>query len=61
MSTHQGMCVIFYLICHRAEVWEDKVNPLNDWWEAYAPSDEEVEAAALGFDFKDPQAWCQVT
>lgn len=41
-------------------MWDDIVNPLNDWWEAYTPSEESVEAAALGFDFKDPQGWCEV-
>jgi hypothetical protein len=32
----------------RTEVWNDDVNPVNRWWEAYGPSDEEVEAAAQG-------------
>jgi hypothetical protein len=44
----------------REEIWNDKVNPINDWWEAYTPSDEEVEAAAAGFDFKDPEGWFKV-
>ena len=46
---------------YRSEVWEDKVNPLNSWWTAYAPSDEQTEAAAQGYDFKNPQAWFEVT
>lgn len=43
----------------RSEVWDDDPNPLNDWWEVYSPSDEVVEAIALGFDFKDPKGWCE--
>lgn len=43
----------------RTEIWEDKVNPLNDWWEAYAPTQEEIEAAEAGFDFQDPEGWCK--
>eukprot|EP00600_Ochromonadales_sp_CCMP1393_P004728 CAMPEP_0174960084 /NCGR_PEP_ID=MMETSP0004_2-20121128/3520_1 /TAXON_ID=420556 /ORGANISM="Ochromonas sp., Strain CCMP1393" /LENGTH=149 /DNA_ID=CAMNT_0016208443 /DNA_START=204 /DNA_END=653 /DNA_ORIENTATION=- len=41
----------------RTEVWEDDVNPLDEWWTAYAPSEEEIEAAAAGYDFKDPKGW----
>eukprot|EP01035_Chromulina_nebulosa_P020951 gene20951-27154_t len=41
----------------RSEVWDDDVNPLNDWWEAYAPSQEEIDAAQNGYDFANPQAW----
>jgi hypothetical protein len=44
----------------RSEIWEDKVNPLNNWWEAYAPSEEEVEAASKGFDFTNTKSWCEV-
>ena len=43
----------------RTEIWNDNVNPINDWWEAFTPSDEEVEAAAAGFDFSDPEGWCK--
>eukprot|EP01036_Dinobryon_divergens_P031647 gene31647-41084_t len=41
----------------RTEVWEDDVNPMNEWWLAYAPSEEEVAAAEKGFDFKNPAKW----
>lgn len=44
----------------RTEVWAGDVNPMNDWWMAYAPSTEEVEAAAKGFNFRDPKAWFEV-
>lgn len=45
----------------RTEVWDDNVNPLNNWWEAFEPSEEEVEAAAFGFDFTDIPGWCKVS
>jgi len=41
----------------RTEVWEDNVNPMNDWWETYAPSEEEIEAISQGYDFGNPKAW----
>jgi hypothetical protein len=44
----------------RTEVWAGDVNPMNDWWMAYAPSKEEVAASAKGFNFKDPKAWFEV-
>ncbi len=44
----------------RSEVWEDDVNPLNNWWTAYEPSEEQAEAAEMGYDFKNPQAWFEV-
>ena len=44
----------------RAEVWEDKVNPLNNWWESYSPSEEERDAAAQGYDFAHPEKWFEV-
>lgn len=44
----------------RTEVWEDDVNPMNEWWLAYAPSEEEVAAAEKGFDFKNPAKWFEV-
>ena len=44
----------------RTEVWAGDVNPCNDWWLAYAPSDEEVDAASKGFDFRNPKAWFEV-
>lgn len=43
----------------RTEIWNDDVNPINDWWTAYAPSDEEVQAAKEGFDFTDVKGWCE--
>ena len=33
------------------------MNPLSDWWKAYAPSSEEVAAAEKGYNFKDAKAW----
>ncbi len=50
--------MVFYAF--RAEIWEDKVNPLNDWWEAYAPSQEELEAMNAGYDFRNPKSWFEV-
>jgi hypothetical protein len=44
----------------RTEVWEDDVNPLNNWWKAYAPSEEEVDAADKGYNFKDPKSYFEV-
>lgn len=44
----------------RTEVWEDDVNPVNDWWKAYAPTEEEIEAAAAGYDFQNPKEWFEV-
>lgn len=41
----------------RDEVWNDNVNPLNNWWTAFAPSEEQTDAAAQGYDFKNPQAY----
>lgn len=41
----------------REEVWLDIPNPSNDWWDAYGPSEEEIQAAEAGYDFKDPQEW----
>mmetsp|Transcript_599 Transcript_599/g.811 ORF Transcript_599/g.811 Transcript_599/m.811 type:complete len:123 (-) Transcript_599:22-390(-) len=41
----------------RLEVWEDKPNPIFDWMKAYLPTDEEVEAAAAGYDFLNPEEW----
>jgi hypothetical protein len=43
----------------RTEVWADDVNPMNAWWEAFAPSAEEQEAANAGYDFGDVEAWCK--
>ncbi len=42
---------------YRNEVWDGDVNPVNDWWEIYAPSDEEIEAADMGYNFADPKAY----
>lgn len=43
----------------RTEVWDDDVNPITDWWSNYAPSEDEIQAAKAGFDFKNPQGWCE--
>jgi hypothetical protein len=43
----------------RTEVWEDDVNPADNWWEVYAPSVEEQEAANAGFSFADVESWCK--
>lgn len=43
----------------RTEVWSDDVNPMNNWWEVYAPSEEEQQAVAGGYDFGDVEAWCK--
>lgn len=43
----------------RTEIWNDDVNPVNDWWKNYAPSQEEIQAAKEGFDFKDVKGWCE--
>jgi hypothetical protein len=45
---------------YRTEVWEDDVNPVNDWWAVYAPSEEEIEAAEKGYDFSNPKDWFEV-
>lgn len=45
---------------YRTEVWEDDVNPVDFWWEAYEPSVEEAQAAAAGYDFGDPKGWLEV-
>jgi hypothetical protein len=44
----------------REEIWQDRANPVNDWWTAYAPSPEETEAAAAGYDFGNPRKWHEV-
>jgi hypothetical protein len=44
----------------RTEVWEDDVNPVNEWWTVFAPSTEEVEAAAAGYDFTNSKKWFEV-
>ncbi|CAM9291024.1 unnamed protein product [Phaeothamnion confervicola] len=43
----------------RVDVFEDKPNPTFNWWEAYFPSEEEMEAAAAGYDFSNPEAWLE--
>jgi hypothetical protein len=45
----------------REEVWEDRGNPENFWWEAYMPSQQEIEAFNAGFDFEDPKKWFEVS
>ena len=42
---------------YRTEVWNDDVNPMNDWWEAYSQSEEEIEAMAAGYDFNNPEEY----
>lgn len=44
----------------REEIWEDEINPANDWWNNFAPSEEEIEAATLGYDFQNPKAYFEV-
>jgi len=44
----------------RTEVWDDKPNPINDWWEAFTPSEEEIAADKLGYDFADPKGYFEV-
>lgn len=44
----------------RTEVWDDDVNPINNWWEAYAPSQEQLEAMAAGYDFSDSKSYFEV-
>ena len=41
-------------------MWNDNTNPLNNWWTAFAPSEEQIEAAAQGYDFKNPQSYFEV-
>mmetsp|Transcript_23379 Transcript_23379/g.33979 ORF Transcript_23379/g.33979 Transcript_23379/m.33979 type:complete len:152 (-) Transcript_23379:259-714(-) len=43
----------------RSDMMEtDAVNPDNiKWWEAYFPSEEEIEAASVGYDFENPEEW----
>lgn len=43
----------------RTEVWEDDVNPMDNWWEIYSPSEEEMDAVAGGFDFSNVEDWCK--
>jgi hypothetical protein len=45
---------------YRTEVWEDDVNPVDFWWKAYEPSQEELEAMDAGFDFNDGKKWLEV-
>jgi hypothetical protein len=44
----------------RTEVWAGDVNPSNDWWIAYQPSVEEVEASLQGYSFKNPKEFFEV-
>ena len=39
----------------------DMQNPPKEteWWMAYTPSEEEIEAAAAGFDFSNPEKWLE--
>ena len=41
----------------RTEVWDSDVNPVNSWWEIFHPSEDEIEAANAGYNFKDPEAY----
>ena len=44
----------------RDEIWEDKLSPNGEWWRAYSPTDEEIEAMELGYDFAEPRKWHEV-
>ena len=44
---------------YRTEIWDDNVNPMNDWYNAYSFSQDEIDAILAGFDFKDPEGWCK--
>ncbi|RYH00623.1 hypothetical protein EON65_49005 [archaeon] len=44
----------------REEIWEDKGSPVNEWWVAFTPSEEQLQAAAQGFDFTNVEEWCKV-
>lgn len=44
----------------REEVWTGEVNPADDWWLAYTPSEEEQQAANAGYDFRNAKEWFQV-
>ena len=35
------------------------MNPRNNWWEVYAPSTEEQQAADAGYWFGDVETWCK--
>jgi hypothetical protein len=41
----------------RSEVWEDDVNPLNNWSKNYEITAEQLEALKQGFDFTNPKPW----
>jgi hypothetical protein len=43
----------------RTEVWDDDVNPSDDWWRVYAPSEEEIDAALANFSFGEVEQWCE--
>jgi len=43
----------------RVDVFEDKPNPTYPWWETYFPTEEEIEAAAQGYDFENPVEWLE--
>lgn len=45
---------------YREEIWTDQGNPVNEWWMAYSPSEEQLQAAAQGFNFSDVEEWCKV-
>ena len=44
---------------YRTEIWNDNVNPLNDWYNAYTFSQDEIDAIQGGFNFQDPEGWCK--
>lgn len=46
---------------YRDEIWDDNINPSNDWWISFAPSEEEIEAASLGYDFANPKEYFAVS
>ena len=49
--------ILFATAKYRTEVWNDDVNPINDWWDAYSASEEEIEAMAAGYDFNNPEEY----
>lgn len=42
---------------YRSEVWDNRLNPVNNWWECYTQSIEEMEAMHAGYDFENPEEY----
>eukprot|EP00596_Hydrurales_sp_CCMP1899_P010890 CAMPEP_0119041800 /NCGR_PEP_ID=MMETSP1177-20130426/13713_1 /TAXON_ID=2985 /ORGANISM="Ochromonas sp, Strain CCMP1899" /LENGTH=148 /DNA_ID=CAMNT_0007008127 /DNA_START=309 /DNA_END=755 /DNA_ORIENTATION=+ len=57
LRLEQGMDATWGRGKMRTEVWEGDVNPANDWWRAYEPSEEEVVAAGKGYNFSNPKKY----